>query len=262
MTNYALRLRTRPPSAIAAAQAHIVRTDWDPAVAAVIICDMWDSHHCVSAARRVASLAPRVDAVAAGLREDGALIIHAPSGCMEYYRDWPQRRRATEVPGVAAPVAIEWNGWDQESTVNVPSSLIDPGPCSCSGDTPCGSGGPPFPWTRETPLIDIAPNDAVSDDGQEVLHLLEERGILDVLVIGVHTNVCVLGRPFGIRQLVRLGKRPILCRDLTDSFHRDPRGHTWGTDQTVQHIEERWCPSVTSDQLIGGEPFVFADDEL
>lgn len=39
----------------------------------------------------------------------------------------------------------------------------------------------------------------------------------------VHTNICVLGRPFGIRQLVRLGKKPVLCRDPTNSFHRDPR---------------------------------------
>jgi hypothetical protein len=38
-------------------------------------------------------------------------------------------------------------------------------------------------------------------------------------------NICVLARPYGIRQLVFLGKRSVLCRDLTDSFHRDPRGH-------------------------------------
>lgn len=73
--------------------------------------------------------------------------------------------------------------------------------------------------------------------------------------MGVHTNRCVVGRPYGIRQLVRFGKRPVLCRDLTDAFHRDPRGHRWGTEQVVAHIERRWCPSVTSDQLVGGTPF-------
>lgn len=75
--------------------------------------------------------------------------------------------------------------------------------------------------------------------------------------MGVHTNVCVLGRPFGIRQLVYLGKRPLLCRDLTDSFHRWPAGHVAGTDLIVSHIETFWCPTVTSDQLVGGEAFVF-----
>jgi nicotinamidase-related amidase len=97
----------------------------------------------------------------------------------------------------------------------------------------------------------------VTDDGQEVLNLLEHRGIADVVVMGVHTNICVLGRPYGIRQLVYLGKKPLLCRDLTDAFHRDPRGHAWGTDQVVAHIERYWCPTVTSHQLVGGTPFSF-----
>lgn len=79
--------------------------------------------------------------------------------------------------------------------------------------------------------------------------------------MGVHTNICVLGRPYGIRQLVYWGKRPVLCRDLTDSFHRDPRGHCWGTEAVVAHIERRWCPTVTSDQLVGGAPFRFQSDD-
>jgi hypothetical protein len=52
--------------------------------------------------------------------------------------------------------------------------------------------------------------------------------------------------------LVYLGKRPVLCRDLTDSFHRDPQGHDWGTQRIIEHIEQRWCPTVTSSQLLAG----------
>jgi hypothetical protein len=110
-------------------------------------------------------------------------------------------------------------------------------------------------------LIDIASDDVVTDDGQEFFNVLEERGITDVLVMGVATNVCVLSRPYGIRQLVYWGKRPVLCRDLTDAFHRDPRGYRWGTEQVVAHVERCWCPTVTSDQLVGGEPFRFAADD-
>jgi hypothetical protein len=74
----------------------------------------------------------------------------------------------------------------------------------------------------------------------------------------VHTNICVLSRSYGIRQLVFLGKRPVLCRDLTDAFHRDRRGQGWGTEHIIAHIERMWCPTVTSDQLAGGMPFEFA----
>ena len=218
--------------------------------AAVIVCDMWDAHHCVSAARRVAEMAPRMNDVLAALREQGALIIHAPSDCMGYYRDSPARRRAIEAPHATPPSPIGWNHWEPDETAALPTTLTNPGPCSCDSAAPCGTGEPPYPWTRQTPLIDIPAQDAVSDDGQEVFNLLDQHGIADVVVMGVHTNICVLGRPYGIRQLARLGKRPVLCRDLTDSFHRDPRGHAWGTDRIVEHIERWWCPTVTSDRLV------------
>ena len=30
-----------------------------------------------------------------------------------------------------------------------------------------------------------------------------------------------------------------------------------GTELVVEHIERRWCPTITSDQIIGGEAFRF-----
>ena len=102
--------------------------------------------------------------------------------------------------------------------------------------------------------------DAVTDDAQEVYNLLTERQIDDVLLLGVHANVCVLSRPFGIRQLVDLGKQPILCRDLTDSFYRHRGRNREGHAQILAHIERYWCPTVTSDQWLGGEPFRFSDE--
>ncbi|HEX6370195.1 MAG TPA: isochorismatase family protein [Longimicrobium sp.] len=240
----------------------ILRPDWDATRAAVVICDMWDAHHCVTAARRVVEMAPRMNQVAAGLREQGALIIHAPGGVVDFYDGTPARMRAIQAPHAPAPAPFDWNGWERDTESALPATLTDPGSCSCDSAQPCGEAGPPYPWTRQTPLIDIRPDDAVSDDGQEVFNLLEERGIEDVIVMGVHTNICVLGRPYGIRQLVYLGKKPVLCRDLTDSFHRDPRGHCWGTEQVVAHIEQKWCPTVTSDRLVGGSAFRFREDDV
>jgi nicotinamidase-related amidase len=231
----------------------------DRAKAAVIICDMWDAHHCVSASRRVAEMAPRMNAVVVALRDAGALIVHAPSDCMDFYAGTPGRMRTIQAPAARASVPFDWNDWSHDGDAGLPTTLTDPGSCSCDSDEPCGNGEPPYPWTRQTPLIELASSDAISDDGQEIFNLLQERSIDDVIVMGVHTNICVLARAYGIRQLVYLGKRPVLCRDLTDSFHRDPHGHVWGTEQVVAHIERRWCPSVTSDQLVGGAPFRFAE---
>lgn len=258
MTIRLLELRTRPAAHGIDQPGIIVRREWDPTSAAAIICDMWDAHHCVSAARRVAEMAPRMNAVIADLRDQGTLIIHAPADCADFYRDTAGRQRAIDAPYFQAPRPIDWNGWEHETPGALPITLTAPGACSCSSPGRCGGGQPPYPWTRQTPAIDIDPRDAVSDDGQEVFNLLESRGIVDVIVMGVHTNICVLGRSYGIRQLVYSMKRPILCRDLTDSFHCDPHGHAWGTEQVIAHVERRWCPTVTSDQLVGGAPFQFA----
>ena len=216
---------------------------------------MWNTTRCVSAARRVVDLAPRINDVVSRLREDGALIIHAPAGCMAYYDDSPARRRAQRAPRAQSPVPVDWNDRDESREPPLPPALADDTPCSCEPGEPCTTGGPPYPWTHQIESIEISPMDAITDSGEELLALLEQRGIEDVVVMGVHANRCVLGRPYGIRQLVYWGKRPVLCRDLTDSYHRDPRGHLHGNDQMIEHIERYWCPTVTSDQLVGGAPF-------
>jgi type 1 glutamine amidotransferase len=82
--------------------------------------------------------------------------------------------------------------------------------------------------------------------------------------MGVHTNMCVLGRPFSIRQLVYQGMNVALMRDMTDTMYNSRMApfvpHAAGTDLVIEHIERHWCPTITSDQLIGGAPFVFAED--
>lgn len=216
---------------------------------AVIICDMWDAHHCVSAARRVAELAPRMNAVVADLRAQGSLIIHAPADCVEFYTTSQARRRALAAPHVPAPVPFAWNTWDWEREGRLPSSLTDPGPCSCDTPAPCNDGQPPHPWSRQIASIEIAASDAISDDGQEVWNLLQSIQAADVVVMGVHANICLLSRWYGIRQLAYLGLQPVLCGDLTDSFHRDPHGHEWGTQTVLRHIQQYWCPVKSSNEV-------------
>ncbi len=232
-----------------------LRHDWHNARIAVVICDMWDTTQCVSAVRRVTEMAHRVNEVTAQLRQDGALIVHAPAGCMEYYAGTPPRERARRATPVQSTVPVDWHDWDPSRESPLPPALADDTPCSCEPGEPCTQGGPPSPWTHQIASIEISSTDAVTDDGAELLALLEEGEIEDVVVLGVHLNRCVLGRPYGIRQLVYWGKRTVLCRDLTDSYHRDPQGHLWGNERMIAHVEQYWCATVTSDQLVGGAPF-------
>jgi nicotinamidase-related amidase len=262
MSSPSLRVRFRAAAEDGSDELQLaIRTEWTPERAAVVICDMWDTHHCVSAASRVGEMAPHVNKVVTGMRQMGALIIHCPSRCMDFYGGHPARKRATEARQVDAQVAFDWNTWTPSEESALPRTITDPGPCSCHAAEPCCDLNDPTPWTRQVDSIEIDPEDAISEDGQEVFNLLEHRGINDVVVTGVHTNICVLSQPFGLRQFVYLNKSPLLCRDLTDSFHRDTGGHGAGTELVVAHIERHWCPSITSDQLVGGTAFSFAGDE-
>jgi hypothetical protein len=116
-------------------------------------------------------------------------------------------------------------------------------------------------WTRQHPAIEIALGDALTDNGQETWNLLTARGIDHVLICGVHLNMCVLGRPFAIRQLVHLGKDMVLLRDLTDTMYNPEKppkvSHFAGTDLVIEHVEKFWCPSATSTDLTGRPPFRF-----
>jgi nicotinamidase-related amidase len=93
--------------------------------------------------------------------------------------------------------------------------------------------------------------------------LLQARGIDNVILCGVHLNMCVLGRPFGIRQMVRLGKNVVLMRDMTDTMYNPEKppkvSHFAGTDLVVEHVEKYWCPSITSTDLTGKPAFKFKD---
>jgi len=230
---------------------------WDPKQSAVVIVDMWDKHHCISASKRVAEMAPFMNEVVKDARAKGALIIHAPSECMDAYKETPQRRRAQTAPFAKSPVEFKWNEFDPNHEGPLPPELTEAG-CSCDTPEPCG---PDYrAWTRQIDSIEIAPEDAVSDDGREIYNLIEQRGIENVIIMGVHTNVCVLGRPFGIRQMAYLGKNVVLCRDLTDTYHRDPGRHFQGIDRIVEHIERFWCPTIASTAFTGRPQFRFKDD--
>jgi hypothetical protein len=72
--------------------------------------------------------------------------------------------------------------------------------------------------------------------------------------MGVHANMCILNRSFGIRQLTKWGVRCILVRDLTDAMYnpasRPYVSHAAGTELVVEYIEKYWAPSVSSNDLL------------
>jgi nicotinamidase-related amidase len=231
---------------------------WDMTRTAVVICDMWDKHWCKGATARVAEMAPRMNAVINDLRRRGALIIHCPSDTMKFYVDAPGRKLAQAAPKVTPKTPLKgWCGLDPQREAALP---IDDSDGGCDDSPPCKQASP---WSRQIETIEIKDKDAITDNA-EAYSLMCQRKIANVIVMGVHQNMCVLGRPFSIRQLVYQGLNVVLMRDMTDSMYNSrakPQvDHFSGNDLVTRHIEKYWCPTITSDQIIGGKPFRFGED--
>jgi nicotinamidase-related amidase len=223
---------------------------WAVAQTAIVVCDMWDTHTCNLSAQRVAVMAPRMNHVVSAARSLGVAIVHAPSDTMKFYEGMPWRQRMQRAPEAPSPTPIlERVPRGADESRDFP---ID--------DTGGGCDDPivkkwtgPYPWTRQHPAIDIVGFDGVSDNAREIYNFFRQEGIVNIALMGVHTNICILNRGFAIRQMTRLGFQVVLVRDLTDSMY-DPRkrpfvSHARGTELVVEHIEANWCPSILSDDL-------------
>lgn len=271
------QLRSRVPGPKGSDAYRIVEqtATWDPSRSAIIVCDMWDLHHCLNATRRGGELAPRMDDVLKDARGRGMLIIHAPSECMESYTGHPARRRAVDTPK-SATLPKEIGTWcykiPSEEQGTYPIDQTDGGEDDDLAEHQIWAArlkalgrNPKAPWKSQTARLGIDPAvDYISDNGEEIWSILEDRKIDNVILMGVHLNMCVLGRPFGLRQLAKNGKNVVLMRDMTDTMYNPLRppyvSHFSGTDLIAEHVEKFVSPSITSDQLIGGAPFRFKGD--
>jgi len=201
-------------------QEKIIVQDFDPEKVAFLICDVWDKHWCKTLNARSGKIAHKAAPIVEALRERGVKIIHAPSSCMGYY--------------------------DKKS---IPMPIDSSNCCPC---TPTCTGY--RAWTRQHPAIKITQDDLISDKIEKIWPFLEKHEIKLVIIIGVHTNMCVLGRSFGIKAMVKHGMPIVLVRDLTDAAYNPKQwpyvSNDEATELMVHWIEKNYCPSIESRDLI------------
>jgi nicotinamidase-related amidase/type 1 glutamine amidotransferase len=276
--DFNLSLRHRVETSADSGRFHTVyRSEkWNPKQTAVIVCDMWDLHHCLNATLRGGEVAPRMNEVLNKARAAGALIIHAPSSCTGTYSDHPARKRAASVKR-SNKLPDQIGAWcykiPEEEQGDYPIDQTDGGEdddlaehAEWAKKLSAMGRNPKAPWKSQTDLLDIdGERDFISDNGEEIWSILETHNCSNVILLGVHTNMCVLGRPFGLRQMSKNGKNVVLMRDMTDTMYNPAMrpfvSHFTGTDLIVEHIEKWVCPTISSNQLIGGKEFRFKHDQ-
>ncbi len=241
---------------------------WKASETAIIICDMWADHPCKMAAMRVNRMAPKMNEVVSLARDQGVAIIHAPSGGVKLYEQTPYRQRMKLAVHSKPSVPIQrWCYLNEKH--EGPWPIVDNVKRDDARVTGCDDpiGAPHVATDRhQHAAIDINGYDGISDNGQEIYNFLEQEQRKNVVLMGVHTNMCVLGRPFGIRQQKYLGKNVVLCRDLTDALY-DPRdkpyvSHARGVELVIEHIEKYWCPSILGKSLTKTIPGTNGPEEI
>ncbi len=216
-----------------------------PQEIALVICDVWDRHWCRGAAERLEVMLPRMNAVASAARHQGVLIVHAPSDTMEFYRNAPARQRVLDIPLVEPPADLEM------ITPLLPIDASDGG-CDTTGNI---AGVDKNVWTRQNAAIEIDQAlDFITDNGRELFSLIKQRHIKQLVIFGVHTNMCILNRSFAIKQMIRWGQNIALMRDLTDAMYNPASppyvDHVTGTQLVIDFVEKHWCPTLSSTDFL------------
>lgn len=206
----------------------------DPRHVGVIAVDVWNYHWCKTATMRVDAIVPRLNRALELARELGMTVMLCPSDVVENYVGYPQREAVLALPHVEVPSLID---------VTCPP-VPDAGGCACGRERCAGNYG----WDGMHPGLRIGEADWMPDTQAEVFAICQQRGLTHLIYVGFHTQVCLLGKPMGLRAMKSAGLKCVLARDMTDAHPGyDPaRGFTpdLNTEQVVEHFEKYLAPTI------------------
>ncbi|MDR2346466.1 MAG: NPCBM/NEW2 domain-containing protein [Planctomycetaceae bacterium] len=208
----------------------------NPSKTAIIVVDAWNYHWCMTASERVAAMVPRMNAVLNIARQQGMQVIWNPSDVVTAYAGYPQYERAIAVEHQKTP--------DKQKDISV-KFTARVGSCMCGPGLACKGN---YGWDGMNPNLIIGENDLISSSTDEIYSLLTERGITDIIYMGVHTNMCVFGKPGALSKMWKAGFRCFLARDLNDAFtHYNPEsGYTpdKGTTEINENLQKGGVPCI------------------
>lgn len=224
---------------------------WEPHRVAILIVDMWDRHHCIPSEKRVVPLAKKINGLLPYLRNQGVQVIFAPSDVEWVYADTFNRKRAVLLASKPKPF-IKKLGWFKTGLPNEPPLPVTFGCEDEKQNLKDEKGEGVEVWTRQTDILKIEKEDLISSDGNEVVNILMNQKINFVLYAGVHSNVCILKNPVGMRNLKTEGFQVVLIRDLTDSLTK--KSSQFPTQErrnqaVIDHINTYVAPTIHSNQL-------------
>ncbi len=227
----ALELQRRDPQTGA---LRLTQERVDPATVGVVVIDMWNFHWCKTSTQRVAALVPRMNRVLAEARALGMRVFLCPTDVADNYVG----TGLVEPVMMVTPLPLP-----QARTIACPPAP-DGGGCTCGKERCLVNYG----WDAMNPELVIGEHDLMPNDPERLYALCRARGITRLIYMGVHTQVCLLGKSVGLRRMLEAGFECILARDLTDAHGRYDPEHGVTPDgftaTVVAHFEKYLAPSI------------------
>src|SRR2546423_1062203 len=166
----------------------------------IVVIDMWNFHWCKTSAARVGALVPRMNRCLEAARAMGIQVFLCPTDVADNYVGTPQVESILAVQRVPIPKLTE---------VQCPAAP-DGGGCTCGRERCQGNYG----WDGMHPDLIIGEKDLIPNDPELLYAVCQQRGITHLIYLGVHTQVCLLGKSVGVRRMLQAGMKCVLARDL------------------------------------------------
>ena len=225
-------LQTRDPKT---SQVTTAKQKLDPKKTGIVIVDPWNFHWCMTACQRVEAMVPRWNRALECARKLDMQVTWAPTDVASQYVGTPQRERALAVEYLEVPRVR-----DLACRFTCPV-----GPCMCGPGIACRVN---YGWDGMAPGLVLGQQDLIVSGLPEIYSLCKKRELTHVIYMGLHTNMCLFGKPPALRNMHAAGFDCMVCRDINDAFtHYDPgRGFTPddGTAHTVADLERAGIPTI------------------
>ncbi len=218
-TTLTLDLHTRHPET---SRRQMTHTKIDPSRTGVVVIDPWNFHWCMTACQRVDAMVPRWNRALECARKLDMTVIWCPTDVASQYVGTRPRERALAVTYLDVPKT-------RDLTCRFTAAV---GPCMCGPGIPCVVN---YGWDGIHPGLVIAEHDYIASGLSEIYSLCKQHGLTHLIYTGLHTNMCLFGKPPALRNMHAAGFTCYVARDLNDAFtHYDATAGFTPDDGTAQ----------------------------
>lgn len=214
----------------------------DPSKIAIFAIDCWHYHWCRTWRNRASSLMPRFNYSFDAARTLGMTFLFSPTNAMRDMNELPQRKNTLALADQPLPALSNLED-------RYPGALRF-GMCECGLGDDCHYTNN---VNNQHPDLRMQNDEYLALTQQEAYNVLKHRNITHIIYTGFATNMCLWGKPTGMKYMRQFGFQCMVARDLTEAITRyaeESFNPTRGTLEVLELIETELAPTISMEQML------------